>query len=78
MDYGLNLNTEKCELCELCFPGETKYALQNNLKSILKTMSKKIKSKDELVILGSPIGASCREEIRNGKKSSAGKNFGGF
>ena len=64
--YGLSLNTEKCELC---FMGPT---TSSQYSSILTQFRKicpkiKIKTKEELLILGSPIGELCQKELLDEK-----------
>ena len=46
---------------------DRKYAVQHKYRSNSEKASKKIKSKDELVILVSTIGESCRKEVLNKK-----------
>ena len=64
--YGLSLNTEKCELCFLRPTTSTQY--NSILTQFRKTCLKmKIKTKEELLILGSPIGKLCRKELLDEK-----------
>ena len=66
-DYGLSLNIKKCELC---FVGQTTNTQYNTIIAQFEKLCPKIKTKfkDELVILGCPIGESCQKELL--KKSS--------
>ena len=51
--YGLSMSTEKCQLC---FLGPTTSKQYNSINKISKICPKiKIKTKEELLILGSPI-----------------------
>ena len=64
--YGLSLNTEKCELCFLGPTTSTQY--NSILTQFRKTCPKiKTKTKEELLILGSPIGELCRKELLDKK-----------
>ena len=64
--HGLSLNTEKCELCLLGPTTSTQYnSILTQFRKICPTI--KIKTKEELLILGSPIGELCRKEFLNEK-----------
>ena len=70
--YGLSLNTEKCKLCILGPTTSTQY--NSILTQFRKTCTKiKIKTKDELFILGSPIGALCEKNCSTKKLRSLKK-----
>ena len=61
-NYGLSLNTEKCELCFLGPTTSTQYSsLLTQFRKICPKI--KIKTKEELLILGSPNGELCRKEL---------------
>ena len=64
--YGLSLNTEKCELC---FLGPTTSTQYNSILTQFRKICPKIKikTKEELLILGSPIGELCRKELLDEK-----------
>ena len=64
--YGLSLITEKCKFCILGPTTSTQY--NSILTQFLKVCPKeKIKTKEELLILGSPIGELCRKELLDEK-----------
>ena len=64
--YGLSLNTGKCDFCLL---GQTTSTYYNSiLTQFRKNCPKiKIKTKEELLILGSPIGKLSRKKLLDGK-----------
>ena len=65
-NYGLSLNTEKGDLCFLAPTTSTQYnSILIQFRKICPKL--KIKTKEELLILGSPIGELCRKELL-GKK----------
>ena len=64
--YGLSLNTEKCELCFLGPTISTQY--HSILTQLRKTCPKiKIKTKEELLILGFLNGELCRKVLLDEK-----------
>ena len=64
--YGLSLNTEKCEPC---FLGPTTSTQYNSILTQFRKICPKIKikTKEEILILGSPIGELCRKELLDKK-----------
>ena len=64
--YGLSLNTEKCELCFLGPTASTQYnSIVTQSREICPKI--KIKTREKLFILGSPIGELCRKELLDEK-----------
>ena len=65
-NYDLSLNTEKCELC---FLGPTTSTQYNSILAQFRKICPKIKTKtkEELLILGSPIGKICQKELLDEK-----------
>ena len=64
--YSLSLNTEKCELC---FLGPTTSTQYNSILTQFRKICPKIKikTKEELLILGSPIGELYKKKIARQK-----------
>ena len=69
--YGLSLNTEKCKFC---FLGPTTTTQYSSILTQFRKICPKIKTKEELLILGSPIGELLQfllneKKLRSLKKS---------
>ena len=64
--YGLSLNTKKCKIC---FFGPTTSTQYNSILTQFRKICPKIKikTKDKLLILGSPIGELCQKELLDEK-----------
>ena len=70
--YGLSLNTEKCELCFLGPVTSTQF--NSILRQFRKICPKtNIKTKKELLILGSPIGEFSRKKLPDEKNKELEK-----
>ena len=71
--YGLSLNTENFELC---FLGPTTSTQYNSILTQFRKICPKIKvrTKEKLLILGSPIGELCRKELLDKKLRSLKKS----
>ena len=67
--YGLSLNTEKCELC---FLGPTTSTQYNSILTQFRKICPKIKTKtkEDLLILGSPIGKFAEKNCSTKKLKS--------
>ena len=70
--YGLSLNIEKCELCFLGPTTSTQYnSILTQFRKICPKL--KIKTKEELLILGSAIGELCRKKLIDENIKELGK-----